>query len=230
MMFSDNQNGLRIPVIVITRTGDRDHAAPWGRRVPSVQHGVALVVTTDGCSASFLRVGHSPCGHQSRPYPRRSRLRAPGSTGGSTPVAGPFPASWRAKHNPLADRVGRDAAAVSFLPVRRWSAQSGRNMIRSAGRQWSSGSLDERGLISVSWHSDAVAFDGRAIRIRLMAAIGHSLPIDRLAGVSDTAHGVVEVIDQQHHFSAVLSCPTPKSLEAADLSPSPGTVTARWPS
>jgi hypothetical protein len=47
---------LRIPVIVITQTGDRDHAAHVGRGVPSVQHRVALVVTTDGCSVPFLPV------------------------------------------------------------------------------------------------------------------------------------------------------------------------------
>ena len=45
---------LRIPVIVITQTGDRDHAAHLGRGVPGGQHGVVLVVTTDGCSLSFL--------------------------------------------------------------------------------------------------------------------------------------------------------------------------------
>jgi hypothetical protein len=43
-----------IRLIVITQTGDRDHAAHLGRGVPGVPHGVALVVTTDGCSVSFL--------------------------------------------------------------------------------------------------------------------------------------------------------------------------------
>src|SRR6185503_14259201 len=43
-----------IRLIVITQTGDRDHAAHLGRGVPGVQHGVALVVTTDGCSVSLL--------------------------------------------------------------------------------------------------------------------------------------------------------------------------------
>jgi hypothetical protein len=43
-----------IRLIVITQTGDRDHAAHLGRGVPGVQHGVALVVTTDGCSVSSL--------------------------------------------------------------------------------------------------------------------------------------------------------------------------------
>jgi hypothetical protein len=43
-----------IRLIVITQTGDRDHAAHLGRGVPGVQHGVALVVTTDVCSVSFL--------------------------------------------------------------------------------------------------------------------------------------------------------------------------------
>jgi hypothetical protein len=32
---------------VITQTGDRDHAAHLVEEVPGVQHGVALVVTTD---------------------------------------------------------------------------------------------------------------------------------------------------------------------------------------
>ena len=41
-----------IRLIVITQTGDRDHAAHLGRGVPGAQHGVALVVTTDGCSLS----------------------------------------------------------------------------------------------------------------------------------------------------------------------------------
>jgi hypothetical protein len=43
-----------IRLIVITKTGDRDHAAHLVEEVPGVQHGVALVVTTDGCSVSFL--------------------------------------------------------------------------------------------------------------------------------------------------------------------------------
>jgi hypothetical protein len=43
-----------IRLIVITQTGDRDHAAHLVEEVPGVQHGVALVVTTDGCSVSFL--------------------------------------------------------------------------------------------------------------------------------------------------------------------------------
>ena len=40
--------------IVITQTGDRDHAAHPDRGVPGVQRGMVLVVTTDGCSVSFL--------------------------------------------------------------------------------------------------------------------------------------------------------------------------------
>ena len=50
-----------IRLIVITQTGDRDHAAHLGRGVPGGQHGVALVVTTDGCSLSFLRGLRQAC-------------------------------------------------------------------------------------------------------------------------------------------------------------------------